>query len=233
MKVIAKTKIACAGARPAAFHTVELLDDGSVRCGCANAVAQAEMFSGRLLLGASASIERGCAALAAVTLNASMLVESIVGAEGADMGQWKTPLDWYRLNPILLAALERAEAALHERTAVKKALIEAVEAVGYKRGMSKGDFRKTFKALWDVPVDSMDGLSVAAYSGDRWAVPYMPGWKEQIADKGLAVVDGKVVCGKTADSFFAIDPYPDSDEGYFVREFNLRGKKLVHVADQP
>lgn len=227
---IAKTSIVCEHAgKIATKHLVELLGDGSVRCACSEAPARAELLTGEFMLGKTTGAPKlGCVALAALTLNADSLLEQVVGAVQPNLGPWKAMFEKYRHNPVFKAAIERAEEARADRSEIKSALMAAIEK-SYKTGLGKKDFRAQFMALWDVPVGDMHDLSVCAFSGDRWAVPYMPGWKERIADEGLAVIDGKVVCGRSGDAFYAIVKYPAGD-GYIVRKHVRDGNKLVEVA---
>lgn len=224
MKTIAQTTIQCRSAR----HKVTLLEDGSVLCGCGeSAIEQGEMIVGRILLGSptAALPASGCAGLVGLIMMSDSLVAHVRGSDKERAPAWKDAYGAYYKNPVLVAALDRAENAMPERLAVKKALADAVRSTKIKLAMGKREFDATFKAIWDVPLADLGDSCVAADNSDRWSVPYMPGWLEAIGSKGLAVVDGKVVCGRDANTFFAVDTYSNF-EGFVVRKFKLVGKRL-------
>lgn len=234
MKIIASTKIACpvAGSKR---HNVSLMEDGTLTCDCRDAVERGGSLAGRILLGLPPTDgARGCGALAALVEGAPTLLRLVRGTHRPKYGAWEELVFAYSVNPIFRAALDQAERT-HEptRASIRKLAMEYIEKAGYRHSLGKVRFRDSFRALWDVPVnDDLDRFIVSSFDDDPWSVPYMPGWKEQIADEGLAVVDGKFVCGRSAEdpkTLYAITTH-EYGEAHWVRPHRLgRGKRLVEI----
>jgi hypothetical protein len=234
VKIIASTKIACpvAGSKR---HTVTITDDGTLHCDCRDAAERGGALAGRIMLGLPPTDgARGCGALAALVDGASTLLPLVRGTHRPKYGAWEELVFAYSGNPIFRAALDLAE-RIHEptRAPVRKLVTEYVERASYRHSLGKLRFRESLRALWDVPVnDDLDKFIVSAFDDQPWSVPYMPGWKEQIADMGLALVDGKFVCGRSpADPniLYAIVEH-EHGEAHWVRPHRLgRGKRLKEI----
>lgn len=231
-KICAATKIQCPASKQR--HSVVLYDDGSTTCDCPEGAVRGSSLAGRILLGAPAPDGvRGCGALIALAEGASSLLQLDRGTDSPNYGPWGELVFAYGKNPVYRAALDLAEEACPERPKVRQVLLDHVESAGYKHKLGKLRFRTEFKTLWDVPatVECMDKLLVSAFDDDPWSVPYQPNWKEQICDKGLAVVDGKVVCGRSAEDpsiLFAITKH-EAGQAHWVRQHKLRGRRLVEL----
>lgn len=242
MKKLASTHIACPAAAGSKRHAVVLFDDGSLSCDCADAKERGASLAGRLMLGLPPSKDvRGCGALAALVEGRSALLPLARGTYRPQYGSWAELVYAYEGNVVYQAALRLAEQAQPERPTIRKLVLEAVERARYAHSLGKRRFREEFRALWDVPMDEqLDRFIVSAFDDDPWSVPYMPGWKEEIADRGLAVVNDKFVCGRSADgqTLWAICPitavsfFGDGARasGYWVRPHKLVKKKLVEIA---
>jgi hypothetical protein len=223
------TKILCPN--DSKRHEVVLNEDGTVTCACSNGVERGQAYAGRLMLGMSPiDGARGCAVLVALVEAASSLLAITEGQLVPDYGPWSESVHAYGKNPVYREALARAAKAHPERTEVKQLLLGLVERAGYHHSLGKRHFREEFRAIWDVPTsnDGLNRFAVSCFDDDSWAVPYMPGWKEQIFDKGLALLDGKVVVGQSAtDSTLLYAIVPTDDGAHHVREHKLlRGKRL-------
>jgi hypothetical protein len=233
VKVLASTKILCPN-EPQRRHSVVLYEDGSATCDCPNGRERGASLAGRLLLGLP-YIEgaRGCGALVAMVDGASTLLPLARGSKLPEYGPWGEPVFAYGKNPVYLAALDLAERAQPERAEIKKLVLENVERAGYRHTLGKRRFREEFRVVWDVPVNAQLGrFMVACFDDDVWHVPYMPGWKEQIADEGLALVDGKFVCGRSPEDpsiVYAIVP-GEQDNEHWVRPHRLARGRLKEIA---
>jgi hypothetical protein len=234
VKIIATTKIACpvAGTKR---HAVTLHEDGSLHCDCQDAQERGGALAGRIMLGLPPTDgARGCGALAALVDGAATLLPLVRGTHRPKYGAWEELVFAYSENPIFKAAIARAEAQ-HEptRAPIRKLVLEYIERAGYRHSLGKLRFRENLRALWDVPVnDDLDKFIVSAFDDHPWSVPYMPGWKEQIADEGLALVDGKFVCGRSTEDpniLYAITMH-EHGEAHWVRPHRLgRGKCLKEI----
>ena len=226
------TKIVCPN--DTKRHEVTLHDDGSVTCGCANGVERGLSYAGRLTLGMP-PIEgaRGCAVLVALVEAAPSLLKIREGQQFPHYGSWDESVFAYGKNPVYLAALERAAKAMPERAEVKQLLMETAERAGYQHSLGKRRFRAEFRAIWDVPAtaEALENFAVSCFDDDGWNVPYVPGWKEEIFDKGLALVDGKLVVGRSAedqDVLFAVTR--GIDDSHVVTAHKLSRGKLSELA---
>lgn len=234
MKIIASTKIACpvAGTKR---HAVAIAEDGSLHCDCRDAAERGGALAGRIMLGLPPTDgARGCGALAALVDGAATLLPLVRGTHRPKYGAWEELIYAYSTNPVFCAAIAHAERT-HEptRAPVRQAVIDYIERAGYRHSFSKRGFRDNIRALWDVPVnDDLDRFVVSAFDDCPWSVPYMPGWKEQIADEGLALVDGKFVCGRSTEDpniLYAITMH-EHGEAHWVRPHRLgRGKRLKEI----
>jgi hypothetical protein len=233
VKIIASTKIACPAAG-SKRHAVSLTEDGYLTCDCPDGVVRGSSLAGRLLLGMPyPEGARGCGALVALAEGAGTLLPLARGTHRPKYGPWEELVFAYQSNPVFIAALDLAERAQPERAEIRKLVLGHVESAGYRCTLGKRRFRDEFMALWDVPVNGdLDKFIVSSFDDCPWSVPYMPGWKEQIADKGLAVVDGKFVCGRSPEDpsiLYAITMH-EWGEAHWVRPHKLlRGKRLQEV----
>lgn len=232
MKTLACTKIACPN-DPKRRHSVTLRGDGTVTCDCADGRERGASYAGRLMLGLP-PIEgaRGCAVLAALVDGADALLY-IEHTLDRSFGSWTESVAAYRQNPIYRAALDLAASKVPERGETEKLVVQAVESCGYRHALGKRAFRESFGVAWDVPATStLDRIGVAAFDDDRWLVPYMPGWREEIHDQQLAVIGGRFVCGRSATDpsiFYAIAP--NEHGGHWVRAHRRVKNKLIEIAE--
>ncbi len=230
MKTIASTKIQCTSGKR---HAVRLLADGSLTCDCADGAERGGMLAGRIMLGLSAvDGARGCGALIALAQGATSLVQLVRGTKNPDYGLWHELVHAYGKNPVFVAALDRAERADPLRATTRQLLLESTERAGYHCTLGKRRFRDEFRAFWDVGEEELGNFVVSTFDDDPWGVPYAPDWKEQIADKGLAVIDGKLVCGRSSEDstiFYAVTPH-ERHSAHWVRPHRMvRGKKLKEI----
>lgn len=230
--IIATTKISCPAVN-GKRHAVTLHADGSYTCDCENGVERGVAFAGRVLLGMKPPEGvRGCGALVALAQSARSLLPLVRGSQLPDYGLWGELVFAYGKNPVFKAALDRVEREDPERAVVKRLLLEACERAGYRHALGKRRFRDEFRAHWDQPTGDLEGFMVSTFDDDPWHVPHQVGWKAQIADKGLAVLGGKVVCGRSTEDptiFYAVAPH-ENGQGHWVRAHRLAGKRLVEVA---
>ena len=233
MKTIATTKIQCPASKQR--HAVTIRQDGSAVCDCDNGVERGQFLAGRIALGMPPPEGvRGCGALIAMIDGADSLLRLDRGTFCPEYGPWGELVFAYGKNPVYRAALDLAERKHPERIETRRLLVEAAERAGYRHKLGKRRFRDEFKAIWDVPatVEALDKFIVSAFDDDPWMVPYMPGWKEQISDKGLAVVSGKLVCGRSVEDpnvLYAVTVH-EHGEAHWVRPHRLSRGRLVEVA---
>jgi len=234
VKTLASTLIACPTAGGNKRHDVTLREDGRVVCACADARERGASLVGRLLLGLPPiDGARGCAALAALVEGASGLVRLARGTHRPKYGAWEELVFAYSANPVYRAALDLAERARPERAELRSLVLANVERAGYRHGLGKRNFRSSMRALWDVPVDDqLDMFVVSNFNDDPWNVPYQANWKKDVFDEGLAVVDGRFVCGRSPEDpsiLYAITRH-EHDDAHWVRTHRLcRGKRLEEV----
>lgn len=229
---LATTKIQCVSNKR---HAVSLNADGTVTCECSDGLARSESIAGRIMLGAPDDT-RGCAGLAALVAGAPSLLRLCRGSDRPKFGAWEYLIGAYSGNPVFNAALDLAEKAdSTDRKQIRKLMLAAIRSCGYQHTLGVRRFDEEFRPVWDVPTGEMQpsalgvGYMVSCFDDDQWRVPYMQGWKEQIADKGLATIDGKFVCAIDGETVYAIVPSPVYENQWWVLPHRRRGRKLVQV----
>lgn len=212
-----KTRIQC---KEGAFHVVEFDDDWNlVSATCDDAEKRASRMAAVMSLGGrSRAIKHGCAALVALLRHGlSQALDSANFGEDVDFGGWEDIYIRYENNKLTKHRLGQligaARAAYPEIGEAERAFFSC----RYRPDLDAEDRRDLTSFR---PNDACDVGTVVGYDQyDPWVVPLQKGWLENVGEQGLAIVDGRFVCGvKEKGKLLVVDRLPEGEFGICERK---------------